>query len=105
MAARVNSPGTVDVVLFSFPYSVIPNSRDALAMESELGKMLVIMDRKLAHGICGHCRARLSHGSVNEQFWDPTKLPQQDLPEFTSTFEIVKFNLGRYYISTARKPH
>jgi len=74
-------------------------------MESEPGKMLVIMDRKLAHGICGHCRARLSHGSVNEQFWDPTKLPQQDLPEFTSTFEIVKFNLGRYYISTARKPH
>jgi len=31
VAARVSPPGTIDAVLFSFPYSVIPNSRDAQA--------------------------------------------------------------------------
>ena len=32
------------------------------------------------------------------------KSPQQDLRELTDTFGIEEFNLGTYYICTARKP-
>ena len=69
------------------------------------GKRLVIMDgNKLATGVWGRLsRPFVTWLSQRTILGDPMKLPQQDLREFTSAFEIEEFNLGTYYICTARK--
>ena len=55
-AAQLELPGMVDGVLFSLSYSVMPDPRAAVEAAWKYlrrGKSLVIMDAKLATGICG----------------------------------------------------
>ena len=69
------------------------------------GKRFVIMDGKLATGIWGRLsRPFVTWLSQRTILGDPMKSPQQDLRELTDTFGIEEFNLGTYYICTARKP-
>jgi len=107
-AAHFTLPEMVDGVLFSLSYSVMPNSRAALAQAWKYlrpGKRFVIMDGKLATGIWGRLsRPFVTWLSQRTILGDPMKSPQQDLRELTDTFRIEEFNLGTYYICTARKP-
>jgi len=55
-AAQLELPGMVDGVLFSLSYSVMPDPRAAVEAAWKYlrpGKSLVIMDGKLARGVCG----------------------------------------------------
>jgi len=108
-AAQLTLSEAVDGVLFSLSYSVMPNSRDALAQAWKYlkpGKRLVIVDGKLAAGISGRVsRPFVTWLSRRTILGDPMKLPQQELREFTSSLEVEEFNLGTYYICTATKLH
>jgi ubiquinone/menaquinone biosynthesis C-methylase UbiE len=107
-AAQFTLPEMVDGALFSLSYSVMPNSRDALAQawrHLKPGKRLVIMDGKLATGTWGRVsRPFVTWLSQRTILGDPMKSPQQDLCELTDAFEIEEFNVGTYYICTATKP-
>jgi hypothetical protein len=106
-ATKLTLPEMVDGVLISLCYSVMPDPHQAVAQAWKYlrpGKRLVILDGKLATGIWGRLsRPFVSWLSQRTILGDPTKLPQQDLREFTSAFETEEFNLGTYYICTARK--
>jgi ubiquinone/menaquinone biosynthesis C-methylase UbiE len=106
-AAQLELPGMVDGVLFSLSYSVMPDPRAAVEAAWKYlrpGKSLVIMDGKLATGVCG----RLSRPSVT---WlskktilgDPMRLPWSDLRGFDAKLEMEEFNFGTYYICKATK--
>jgi ubiquinone/menaquinone biosynthesis C-methylase UbiE len=107
-AGQLELPEMVDGVLFSLSYSVMPNSRAALARAWKFlksSKRLVIMDGKLATGIWGRLsRPFVTWLSQQTILGDPMKSPQHDLREFTDMLEIEEFNLGTYYICTASKP-
>ena len=106
-AARLILPESVDGVLLSLCYSVLPNPRDVLAQawkHLRPGKRLVILDGKLANGLCGRLsRPFVIWLSQRTILGDPMKSPRQDLREFASTVEIEEFHLGTYYICSARK--
>jgi ubiquinone/menaquinone biosynthesis C-methylase UbiE len=106
-AKKLRLPETVDGVLFSLSYTVIPEARKALAQawgHLRQGKSVVIMDGKLARGFWG----RLSRPLV---FWisrstvlgDPDKQPWQDVRELTSDVEVEEINYGTYYICKGTK--
>jgi hypothetical protein len=62
------------------------------------------MDGKLATGVWGRLsRSFVIWLSQRTILGNPTKLPLQDLREFSLPFELEEFNLGTYYICTAKK--
>ena len=106
-AAQLELPGMVDGVLFSLSYSVMPDPRAAVETAWKYlrrGKSLVIVDGKLATGICGRlsrpCVTWLSKQTI---LGDPMRLPSGDLCRFDAKVEIEEFNFGTYYICKATK--
>jgi ubiquinone/menaquinone biosynthesis C-methylase UbiE len=106
-AAQLEFPGMVDGVLFSLSYSVMPDPRAAVEAAWKYlrrGKSLVIVDGKLATGICGRlsrpCVTWLSKQTILR---NPMRLPSSDLCRFDAKVEIEEFNFGTYYICKATK--
>jgi len=106
-AAQLELPGMVDGVLFSLSYSVMPDPRAAVEAAWKYlrhGKSLVIMDGKLARGICGRLsRPWMTWLSKKTILGDPMRLPWGDLRGFNAKIEIEEFNFGTYYICKATK--
>ena len=106
-AAQLELPGMVDGVLFSLSYSVMPDPRAAVEAAWKYlrpGKSLVIMDGKLATGICGRLsRPWVTWLSKKTILGDPMRLPWGDLRRFDAKVEIEEFNFGTYYICKATK--
>jgi len=106
-AAQLQLPGMVDGVLFSLSYSVMPDPRAAVeaAWKSlRPGRSLVIMDGKLAGGICGRLsRPWVSWLSKKTILGDPMRSPWNDLHRFDAKVEIEEFSFGMYYIYKAKK--
>jgi ubiquinone/menaquinone biosynthesis C-methylase UbiE len=106
-AAQLELPGMVDGVLFSLSYSVMPDPRAAVEASWKYlrpGKSLVIVDGKLARGICGRLsRPWVTWLSKKTILGDPMRLPWGDLGRFDAKVEIQEFNFGTYYICKATK--
>jgi hypothetical protein len=106
-AAQLELPGMVDGVLFSLSYSVMPDPRGAVEVAWRYlrpGKSLVIMDGKLATGICGRLsRPWVIWFSRKTILGDPMRLPWGDLRGFDAKVEMEEFNFGTYYICKATK--
>ena len=106
-AAQLELPGMVEGVLFSLSYSVMPDPRAAVKAAwtyLRSGKSLVIMDGKLATGICGRLsRPWVTWLSKKTILGDPMRLPWGDLRGLDAKVEMEEFNFGTYYICKATK--
>ncbi|HEV2547996.1 MAG TPA: class I SAM-dependent methyltransferase [Stellaceae bacterium] len=105
--AQLTLPEMVDGVLFSLSYSVIPDPTGALTAawkHLRNGRRRVVMDGKLASGICGYLsRPYVVWLSRRTVLGNPTRVPTSHLQDFTQSVEFEEFNLGTYYICTATK--
>ena len=106
-AADYVLPASVEGVIFSLSYAVIPHHRNALRhawKQLRPGGHLVIMDAKLPSGIIG----RLLHPFV---VWtskltvlgNPDIRPWDELRELTDDVDYEEAQFGTYYICRAKK--
>jgi ubiquinone/menaquinone biosynthesis C-methylase UbiE len=106
-AAQLTLPEMVDGVLFSLSYSVIPDPAAALTAawkHLRNGRRLVVMDGKLASGVCGSLsRPYVVWLSRRTVLGNPTRVPTSHLKDLTQSVQFEEFNLGTYYICTATK--
>lgn len=106
-AAQLELPGMVDGVLFSLSYSVMPDPRTAVEAAWKYlrpRKSLVIMDGKLATGLCGRLsRPWVTWLSKKTILGDPMRLPWSDLRGLDARVATEELNFGTYYICKATK--
>ncbi|HEX8196222.1 MAG TPA: methyltransferase domain-containing protein [Pyrinomonadaceae bacterium] len=106
-AADYVLPSSVDGVIFSLSYAVIPHHREALRhawKQLRPGGYLVIMDAKLPSGIIG----KLLYPFV---LWtskltvlgNPDIRPWDELRELTEDVDYEEAQFGTYYICRAKK--
>jgi demethylmenaquinone methyltransferase/2-methoxy-6-polyprenyl-1,4-benzoquinol methylase len=106
-AADYALPESVDGVIFSLSYAVIPHHQEALRHawnQLRQGSYLVIMDAKLPSGILG----KLLHPFV---VWtsrltvlgNPDVRPWEELRELTDDVDYEEAQFGTYYICRGRK--
>lgn len=106
-ATDYNLPETVDAVIFSLSYAVIPKHREALRRAWEQlrpGGYVVIMDAKLPSGFPG----KLLHpfvvwASRATVLGNPDIRPWDELRELTDDVTCEEVQLETYYICRGRK--
>jgi len=106
-AQKLQMRETVDAVLFSLSYSVIPDPRKALSCgwsHLRSGGRVVILDSPLPSGMLWRlCRPFVSLLSRATVLGDLEAAPEQDLRRFTTKVEKQEFQLHTYCIFWAVK--
>ncbi len=106
-AQELQLPESVNAVLFSLSYSVIPDPRKALSRawtHLRPGGRVVILDSPIPSGTFWRVsRPFLSLLSRATVLGDPDSAPWQGLREFTPHVEKQEFQLRTYCICRARK--
>ena len=106
-AAHYVLPESVDGVIFSLSYAVIPHHEDALRCawnQLRQGGYLVIMDAKLPSGILGKLlRPFVVWTSRLTVLGNPDIRPWDELRKLTDKVDYEEAQFGTYYICRGRK--
>ena len=101
-ASAYTLPESVEGVLFSLSYSVIPHHREALRRAWSYlrpGGHVVILDGKLMPGAAGKFFRPLVLLTMKATvLGNPDKRPWEDLREFTDRVQVTEIALGTYFI-------
>jgi len=107
-AAEYDLPETVDGVIFSLSYAVIPRREAALLRawaQLRPGSYLVIMDAKLPSGFRGKLLGPIvTWASRLTVLGDPTVCAWDDLKTLNTEVEVEEVQFGTYFIARVRKP-
>jgi phosphatidylethanolamine/phosphatidyl-N-methylethanolamine N-methyltransferase len=106
-AAGLDLEDQVDAVFFSLSYSVLPDRETVLLKAWEAvrpGGRLVIMDAGLPASRLGRLLTPIGEAIATVFPGDPYSRPWEDLTRLSQTVQSEWFQLGIYFICTARKP-
>lgn len=104
-AAQISVDRTLDAVLFSLSYSVLPEPRPALARAWEAmrpGSRVVVMDAGLPDSRLGRLLAPIARLLVRLAPGDPYSDPWGDLAAYGAV-ETERFLAGLFYVSFVEK--
>lgn len=106
-AAKLTLDESVDAAYFSLSYSVLPERSPVLDRAWEAvrpGGRLLVMDAGIPETRLGRMLAPLAEVVATVFPGDPYSAPWEDLAQLSNSVAVERFQLGLYFVCTARKP-